>query len=238
MMKQTSVTNESFQSDYYTSMSRSRGYAYVFNYTFKNQLEARAGAERDSNNLRETLSMFGYEVIVYEDMTKELTMETILSIRNDPILYEVDSIIFFFLSHGLSNYIFYTCEGQKLSLDEIRRHFVDSKCPQLKKKPKIFMANFCRGADTEQWEYDGKVDVPRDMVTIHATTEGVKALRSRVAGTIFVKSLCQAFRNVNNGVMEIREMYAMLQVQMMRNSGTTPMWEDYSFSKKFYFQRL
>ncbi|KAK8744034.1 hypothetical protein OTU49_000976 [Cherax quadricarinatus] len=219
----------------YTVRSIPRGHVYVFNYKFPPPYQ-RAGAEHDSTNIREIFTELGYKVFIHEDLTKKQTLDTIKDIRKDPKLHNVDSFIAFFLSHGENAYEFQTYDKKRLELKNLRSEFSDTKCPQLKKKPKIFMANYCRGRSIEKVDFDDKrVEVTQDIVTIHATTEGVMALRSHDKGTIFIKCLCDVLRDIK-GTIDLRTIYGRLYLSMMRCGGTKPMWEDVGF-RNFYFQR-
>ncbi|XP_069944024.1 zinc finger homeobox protein 2-like isoform X2 [Cherax quadricarinatus] len=219
----------------YTVRSIPRGHVYVFNYKFPPPYQ-RAGAEHDSTNIREIFTELGYKVFIHEDLTKKQTLDTIKDIQKDPKLHNVDSFIAFFLSHGENAYEFQTYDKKRLELKNLRSEFSSTKCPQLKKKPKIFMANYCRGRSIEKVDFDDKrVEVTQDIVTIHATTEGVMALRSRDKGTIFIKCLCDVLRDIK-GTIDLRTIYGRLYLSMMRCGGTKPMWEDVGF-RNFYFQR-
>ncbi|XP_042233708.1 caspase-2-like [Homarus americanus] len=219
----------------YQVKSSPPGHVYAFNYIFSGQARVREGAQYDSLNLRDTFSKLDYKVFIYEDLNKKQTLEKIEAIRTDQNLRTVDSIIFFFLSHGETPYEFLSVDHETLHLHDIRRQFTRRKCPQLEAKPKIFMSNFCRGPKFEKQVFNDEGEVLKDIVTIHATAEGIRALRLRDTGTIFVTSLCEVLNKMYI-FMDLRQIYAKLQGIMTAKGGSSPMWEDYAF-KKFYFRR-
>lgn len=218
----------------YSVISDVRGHVYVFNNTFKKTEMSRRGAEHDSRNLEDTFSKMGYKVYVHEDLTGEQTLEALERIRRKPELNEIDSFIMCFLSHGVNEYTFLANDKEQMDLRIIRRKFTDRKCPHLRGKPKIFFVNYCRGDQMQrkEIEYDS-IEVPNDMVTIHAATEGIMARRTPTTGTIFVASLCEVLR-AHAQRMELRDLYCVLEEKMNERQGTKPMWEDYGF-RHFFF---
>lgn len=217
----------------YSVASVPRGYVYVFNNTFDGQGKSqRTGAKFDSLNIHETFRKMGYDVFILEDLTKAQTLEAFKNIRGNTNLSKVDALIIFILSHGVGPYTFRANDGQEISLHKIRFSFTNRGCPYMKGKPKIFFTNYCRGEQMEKREVDS-VEVPCDMVTIHAAVEGIMAHRLKSSGTVFVKCLCEVL-NKHARNMELRELYGELGDQMRQNKGTRPMWEDYGF-KRFCF---
>ncbi|XP_047491821.1 uncharacterized protein LOC125041105 isoform X2 [Penaeus chinensis] len=214
----------------YSVVSDPRGHVYIFNNTFDGQGKSqRTGANLDSLNIHDTFRKMGYDVFILEDLSKEQTLMAFNSIRGNANLSGVDALIIFILSHGVDPYTFKANDGQEISLHKIRFSFTNRGCPYMKGKPKIFFTNYCRGDQMEKRELDS-VEVPCDMVTIHASIEGVMAHRLKSSGTVFVKCLCDVL-NKHARNMELRELYGELGDQMRQNKGTRPMWEDYGFER-------
>ncbi|XP_064092778.1 zinc finger protein 346-like isoform X2 [Macrobrachium nipponense] len=215
-----------------------RGLVYIFNYKFtgrKTNPKERKGAEQDTVNLMKTFTDMGYKVIPMENMTATETRDSMEEIRQSRDLERVAALIFFFLSHGNEPYKFYGEDGEMLDLQQdVWNKLTNTSCPSMKNKPKIIFANFCRGFDTEMNEYDAVVrDVPRDLVTIHAATEGITARRNPQLGTHFVQSLCDALRWCAHD-SDLRGIYEVLDTISKSRGGTQPKWEDSRF-KTFYF---
>ncbi|KAK7066303.1 hypothetical protein SK128_005078 [Halocaridina rubra] len=234
----------------YKIESTPRGLVYVFNYINfapNEKLKVRRGAELDSQNIRETFSKMGYEVTIYEDLNQSVTEERLDEIATNPRLQQVDALILFFLSHGKDSNIFHTrdcipkttdsyseCEG--IDIRTIRKKFNNASCPYMKNKPKILFTSYCRGGKVEKYEIDGndfvRIYVPKDLVTINATTEGVAARREIHGGTTFIKTLCQVLEI--HASDELRDIYMRLNDKVMQEKGPTACWEDSRF-RKFYF---
>ncbi|XP_066970767.1 uncharacterized protein [Macrobrachium rosenbergii] len=214
-----------------------RGFVYVFNYKFtgkRTDPKERKGAEQDTVNLVKTFTDMGYKVIPLEDMTAKETRDYIETIRLSPELEKVAALILFFLSHGNEAYRFYAEDGEMLDLQQdVWSKLTNTSCPSMKSKPKIIFANFCRGLDSEMNECDAVKDVPRDLVTIHAATEGITARRNPRFGTHFVQALCGALR-LYAQKYDLRKIYEELDPISKSLGGTQPKWEDSRF-KTFYF---
>lgn len=218
-----------------------RGFVYVFNNKFTGQEGERLGAELDSVNLKETFTALGYAVFLKENLRAQQMKDELDIIRVDRRLNDVDALIIFFLSHGSSPYSFSGNDNKDLDLRSLRRKFANSKCPQMRGKPKVFFANYCRGDRFQKriefdsaLEYDdGSVEAPRDMVTIQAAIEGVKVPRNEAMGTYFVKCLCDILRHHGRS-KSLKDVYHELDERTREVGGTQPMWEDYIFHDFFF----
>ncbi|XP_066970778.1 uncharacterized protein [Macrobrachium rosenbergii] len=220
------LSNFEYRNDY-----ASKGRVFVFNV-----LKSRPGAEADTRNIKETFQRLGYEVSIQEDFTKKRLYSEIEMIQKDKTLKDVRALIVFILSHGQDIETFLCSDDQTANLNDIKRGFTHSNCPVLKGKPKIFFANFCRGRDIEIYMHDApdtKVEALVDTVVVHASNEGMKALRSKDKGTLFVQSLCEVLSSTEIS-KQFRVVYHCLYRTMASKRGTTPMLTDYVF-KEFTF---
>ncbi|KAK7066304.1 hypothetical protein SK128_005079 [Halocaridina rubra] len=238
LSREPSNTNEGTDPELmpYPVTSSPVGKVHIFNYLFTDRLtdpKERKGAKEDSTNLMITFSKLDYQVFIWEDLTAEETNDKLDEISMDKELKQMDVLIFFFLSHGRESHKFYTKDVQQLDLKDIWCKFTGTQCPAMKKKPKIFFTNFCRGEDEELPECDAVVDVPRDIVTIHAATEGITALRNTKLGTHFVRALCDILDREGKN-LHLREIYIKLSHSVRKIRGRTPKWEDTRF-RPFYF---
>ncbi|KAG7157888.1 caspase-2-like 4, partial [Homarus americanus] len=229
----------------YRNLSTPRGLVCIFNYHFSGQ-NTRLGARTDSHNLKTLFTRMGYRVYLYEDLTKQGTLDQLKNIQQDKDLAIYDSFILIVLSHGVKDLMFCT-NGieltEKLSLDDVRYHFVDGSCPNLRNKPKIFLANFCRG-ETQEESRSLQTDsitsqitnAPQDMKTIYASINNFRALRDPGRGTVFVQALCDVLANHAHD-SELSDLYLELCKNMQSKAGTTPEEQNYRF-KQFYFNPL
>lgn len=220
----------------YSVTSDPRGHVHIFNYLFPGQigkLKEREGGQYDSENLIKTFADMGYMVFLHENLTSKETENKLDEITQDRALKHVDSLVIFFLSHGAGSYTFYANDGKTIELDlTVRNKFTNTACPLMTNKPKLFFTNFCRGKNNEL-EYDAVIDVPKDVVIIHATTEDISAPRNKKTGTYFIRSLCEILEKYGKE-FELREIYQELDYVVKGRGGRTAKWEDTRF-KKFYF---
>ncbi|KAK4328258.1 hypothetical protein Pmani_001376 [Petrolisthes manimaculis] len=227
----------------YKNLSLPRGLVCILNYHVNSYTTSgvRVGAKKDSFNLKTLFSGMGYRVELYEDLTKQQTTKALDDILANHFLKEVDSFIIVILSHGDNDLNFTTNDNFTMNLDYMRYRFTDGECPNLMSKPKIFLANFCRGPYQEvtksslHHDYIGhqEKEAPQDMITIHASLNTFKALRDEQQGTVFVQALCEVLAE-NAHDTEIGEIYLLLHNAMKLKGGTSPEQQNFVF-KKFYF---
>ncbi|XP_064081088.1 uncharacterized protein LOC135197844 isoform X2 [Macrobrachium nipponense] len=235
-----SAKTEILSEDVYRNNSLPRGFVVIFNYLFLRSLNEREGAKADSQNLKILFTQMGYQVFLYEDRNMDETLEILRDIQINPRLNDIDSFVCIILSHGKNDTIFSTTT-EDLDIDDIRYLFIDTACPALKNKPKIFLMNFCRGNVKEKprdIEYDGILpeisEAPRDMCTIYSSIKNFQAARDREAGTLFVQALCEVLAEHAHNT-DLNSLYNKLCDAMGRITGTTPEMQIYHFNKKFYF---
>ncbi|CAL4104626.1 unnamed protein product, partial [Meganyctiphanes norvegica] len=235
LLEETKSQLKALQQQQQTIDGHSEGTIFLFNYVdFLDSRNKRNGAERDSDNIMKSFSKLGYKIYTHTNYTFEETLAKFEEIQKDCTLA---NLIIMILSHGTNRYSFMTSDERNIDLDKLRRMFTNSACPSLKGKSKIFMANFCRG-DRIEHVHDACVtpssyEPPHNMVTIHAATEGIKAVRDQKKGSIFVLSLCKIINEQPE--LELREIFNELYRQMNEAGGTTPMWEGFPPIDEFYF---
>ncbi|CAL4135317.1 unnamed protein product [Meganyctiphanes norvegica] len=213
-----------------------KGIIHVFNYIdFVDKANKRHGAEEDTTNIRNTFTTLNYDVKIHKNLTKQQTRDKFEQLRSDQTL---TSLIVIILSHGNDRFSFMTSDEQFQNLDELRRVFTDSSCPNLRGKPKIFLANFCRG-DRIELVHEAvvakpNIEPPHNTVTIHAATEGIKAMRHLKKGSIFIMSLCKILNEHPKwGLMQ--QIFDELYHQMIKEGGTTPYLEKFPPMEEFHF---
>lgn len=227
----------------YKNLSMPRGIVNIFNYYFEGA-GVRRGAKVDTYNLNELFKRMGYHVKTHEELSKDETDGRLRTIQADQQeLLRYDSFIMIFLSHGKNDSVFLTKDSAEMSLDEVRNHFIDGRCPSLKNKPKLFLTNFCRGEleetkklETDYSDPDKEAEAPKDMMTIYASIKNFKAMRDPDRGTVFVQALCEVLAKHAHD-MELNDLYSELCTAMRSMEGTTPECQNYNF-KKFFFNPI
>ncbi|CAL4123457.1 unnamed protein product, partial [Meganyctiphanes norvegica] len=209
---------------------KSKGKVYVLNYqefpdtvianSQEKNLKMREGAQMDSENLKNTFNNLGYEVETFQNKSSTETEDILDKIQKNKNL---NFLLMFILSHGMSSQSFFTSDGHLLDLNNIKQKFTDLACPQLKGKPKVFFVHFCRGKNKEILHLDSSVpksEAPHNMITVYASHEGFTALRSPESGTVFVNSLCQVLGEYPCEMLQ--DTFNRLYAKMKTNGGTTP----------------
>lgn len=245
----------------YKNTSRPRGKVLIINNIKFEGKNFRHGAQSDTIYLNDLFEQMGYKVQVQEDLTRTQTLKVLEDFSHEEDLKDIDSVLFFFLSHGMEGK-FLTLDGKYLEESEVQEFFKNEKCPHLKGKPKVFVFNFCRGEFVEnrtkvhlQTDTDSKAightdekgmapsekskddknkttDAPKDMLSIYASTDGIKVLRHPTLGTFFIKILCQIFATFAHRY-DILDMTEIICNQMEREYLTTPETRHYHFKKFF-----
>ncbi|CAL4088601.1 unnamed protein product [Meganyctiphanes norvegica] len=225
------------------SQKGSKGPVHVFNYVdFPDPRNKRHGSESDSKNIMDTFKNLNHDVHIHTNCTLIETQAKFEELKKN---WTLNALIIIILSHGTDRYSFQTSDGSIMDLHKLRQMFGDKACPSLKGKPKIFLANFCRGTFPEYVQdapsYPGatlistkpKYEVPHNLVTIHASTEGIKAVRHVHHGSIFIICLCKILKE--NPKWELKIIFNELHRLMKEIHGTTPMWEGFPPTEDFYF---
>lgn len=223
----------------YRSLSLPRGLVIIFNYCFPGHREhERRGAQRDSSNLDALFKRMGYQVYLYENLTKSQTKLRLDETQNNQWLEIYDSLIMFILSHGKDDQVFYTasCRDEDcMRLDAVRYKFTDTECPALKGKPKLFFVNFCRSS--QQTAYDGMSDQrsePSDMMTLYSCINSFRSPRDPETGTYFVQAWCEVLAQ-HAYAEDVLTLHNRVCQLLRARQGATPEQQAYYFIKKFYF---
>ncbi|KAK4319835.1 hypothetical protein Pmani_009253 [Petrolisthes manimaculis] len=189
-----------------------RGHVLVINYANFKKLSYREGSEQDVVNLKNLFSQMGYTVVSHADLTLDQTLKSLDKFCSNDNLKKVDAAVVCFLSHGKNENTFYTSDDKTMTVTQVQEKFLDSKCPKLKGKPKLFLFNFCRGNKVEKGylldntTYDAKSigkgkalkekgnkvhENLHDFYIMYATMDNIMALRHQTRGTFFIQYLTE-----------------------------------------------
>ncbi|KAK4307627.1 hypothetical protein Pmani_020619 [Petrolisthes manimaculis] len=228
----------------YSCVTNPRGVVIILNNKdfYDNPQMTRHGSEYDVINLDNIFTQMGYQVITYWDLPRDRTLTYFNEASKNPQLRNVSCLIVCILSHGKGNKSFLAHDLETVTLDEIRRCFLDQRCVYLRGKPKVFFTHFCRGSDDEletPLVPDATVEAFKDMLCIYSTTEGFRAYRHGSLGTPFVRALCETLakhagkEELCNGLTKIFQR----EYKKLKGS-TTPEIQNFNFTKDFYFNPL
>ena len=131
-------------------------------------LPERRGSEHDVHNLQRVLASLGFEVFTHQNCPAQ-QMRSLLAkyaAAHDEKYTDADCFLFFVMSHGdirrhsvqhtsggssssyeLKNTLVFGADGNLVDVVECaKQHFNASACPALRRKPKLFFINACRGS--------------------------------------------------------------------------------------------
>lgn len=199
--------------------------------------DIREGARSDSQNLISLFQKMQYKVEHYFDFSRADTLQQINNITQ--FVRNTDSLLLFFLSHGVKENSFVCRDNKEIHVDDITEKLTDSNFPAMRGKPKILFLNFCRGnyEQCNPLRYDSigrrVQEAPRDLAIVHAALAGFKAARREQNGTIFIESLCEVIDG-RSGRKELREIVYDTSQCMQVKGGTTATILPIDF-RHFYF---
>ena len=166
----------------------------------------REGTEKDVRNLRKAFRYLGYEVLIRRDCTSG---EMVGFFKPGGLVFqrakkEHDSFVCCILSHGSSDEVI-GADSEPVNIGQKNGvQYEVAHCDSLKKKPKLFFIQACRGSGTDGGiECDSGTEnriqsdfsvVPTksDYFISYATVQGQKSTRHMDHGSRYVLELCRA----------------------------------------------
>ncbi|XP_020632853.1 caspase-1-A-like [Orbicella faveolata] len=211
------------QRNRYELEKRPRGYCVIINNVkFRNRKDDRPGAVEDERSLKQIFDDLFFTVIVKTDLTKH-QMENVAAEYGAKDHTTFDAFVMIVMSHGGDGDCIMGVDGRETSVKNLMVEFQETKCPSLKKKPKVFIIQTCRGesgspaynvssqavpSTSTQVNYElcdasllPDSTLPRsvfpaeaDFVLAFATVPGYVSYRSPTDGTYFIQSLVKTIR--------------------------------------------
>ncbi|GLH07615.1 Caspase Dronc [Gryllus bimaculatus] len=246
----------------YPMGSRPKGYFLLINnIKFINNIhEERFGAHVDDLNLTILFQELGYEVIPHRNLKLSDMKTKIEEFAQMEEHKRAHSCVVAILSHGFSgdepgSTDFAATDGLKLSSSWVLECFNNYNCPNLMRRPKIFIFQTCRGdkADFGVMPLQRQMLRPRvvsdgfstaqsrtytDMLLAYSTLPGYVSNRDMYCGTWYIQSLCEIFME-HACDTEIQEMLMMVDSKLkhlIADNGTmqTSSFENWGFQKFFF----
>ena len=164
----------------------------------------RVGNDLDMDALLKLKSHYGWTYFEFMHYSKEDLLRVIQStVKND--LQDADAVFCVIMTHG-GNEGCLIAHDQPYHLNDILSLFGDKAAPHLKKKPKIFFVQACRGRQLDggcldfvhqdhpnpiPFHFRG-VDVGPHFLVAWATMEGYQSFRRMQFGSWFIQELVKA----------------------------------------------
>lgn len=185
------------------------------NVRFRDSAYDRPGAEEDERILKQIFDDLYFTVIVERDLTRDQMEDVAEKYGCQTDHSAFNAFVMIVMSHGEDNDCILGVDGRKASVKDLMVQFQELKCPSLKKKPKVFIIQACRGSRKEVYKkswsqsvtststdeddelYDSfspDSTLPRsvfprefDFVLAFATVPGYVSWRSPKDGTFFIQ---------------------------------------------------
>lgn len=104
----------------------------------------------DAESLWKTFTGFGYDVLVYKNLTKDQMVDWIQPnhLRKENDLEKYNSLVVCILSHGGKGTVM-GVDGGNVEINQIKYAFNGGECEELNGKPKIFIILACQGSNPQ-----------------------------------------------------------------------------------------
>jgi len=211
------------QPNRYELEKRPRGYCVIINNVkFWKRAHDRPGSEEDERSLKQIFDELFFTVIIERDLKKR-DMEDVAEKYGAEDHTKFDAFVMIVMSHGGDGDCILGVDGRETSVKNLMVEFQESNCPSLKKKPKVFIIQTCRGglgssadivisravpSTSTQVDYElcdasflPDSTLPRsvfppeaDFVLAFATVPGYVSYRCTTDGTFFIQSLVKTIR--------------------------------------------
>ena len=122
-----------------------RGYCVIINNVrFRDSADDRLGAEVDEKRLKKIFRDLFFTVIVKRDLTRD-QMEEVAKKYGAKDHSRFDAFVMIVMSHGEDDDYILGVDEKCTKVKDLMVNFQETKCPSLKKKPKVFIIQTCRG---------------------------------------------------------------------------------------------
>nr|UKF18831.1 caspase-8A [Dugesia japonica] len=224
-------------------MSKSKYCLIIGNITFIDK-DSLPGVIDDANRLEKVFEKLGFEVRFGEkkkykknEMTTNLTASEIdrkfqnLS-KDENLLNDISILVCIILSHGDAG-IIYGSDEKAVKLDEIFGYFEGNNCKELRRKPKVFLIDACRGAKRATITSRGSSTLPlrstpqlpnkADFLEGYATVKGYIALMTDEGFGWYMQALC----NELEGLTESKDLLSILTIVNNKVATEYVKWKKY-----------
>nr|XP_046468654.1 caspase Dronc isoform X1 [Neodiprion pinetum] len=254
----------------YAMFSNPRGLVLIINnILFTEGAKERAAAKHDEDNLKELFEQMGFQVIVRQNLTREKMLEELSAFAMRPDLRHVHSMFLIIMSHGnehvedhRSESVVCGTDNKMITAFEIFEFFTTRACPNMSKKPKIFIFQTCRGQKEQRMVESDEVGISRheidtsqmtpenpsaqpigsreysDMLVAFSTLPGFASYRDTLNGSWFIQAFCEVVMNHAHDT-DLLRLFQITDERLgyMHAAGKevqTPNTAMYGFTKKCY----
>ncbi|XP_039700358.1 caspase-10 isoform X5 [Pteropus medius] len=197
-------------------------------------LSERRGTQKDAECLTHVFKWLGFNVNIYNDVTKENLEEVLIKFQSHPDHADGDCFVFCVLTHGKFGAV-YSSDGVLIPIREIMSHFTALQCPGLADKPKLFFIQACQGEEIQlsvSIEADAinpepthpplQNSVPNeaDFLLGLATVPGYVSFRHTTEGSWYIQSLYNHLKDLVPRHEDILSILTAVNDDVSRRGGT------------------
>ncbi|CAD6995113.1 unnamed protein product [Ceratitis capitata] len=233
----TAPTNQIVQSrstheEFYQNNHPYVGVAVILNHKYVKGQKDRMGTEKDRDTIAETLSLYGFDVRVFNDLTFEKVDAQLKAIAKEDHSNH-DCFVLVIMSHGAEGRVF--ASDMSYPVERLWQPFFGENCTSLINKPKIFFIQACRGERLDKpvvfnefsvmtrqigpTELDEKpatityaIPNTADLLVMYSTFEKYYSFRNVENGSWFIQSLCDVFIEAAKKPIAYSEGYDLLRL--------------------------
>ncbi|XP_039700355.1 caspase-10 isoform X2 [Pteropus medius] len=226
----------SLKSPVYKMDRKCRGQCVIINnHSFTvTSLSERRGTQKDAECLTHVFKWLGFNVNIYNDVTKENLEEVLIKFQSHPDHADGDCFVFCVLTHGKFGAV-YSSDGVLIPIREIMSHFTALQCPGLADKPKLFFIQACQGEEIQlsvSIEADAinpepthpplQNSVPNeaDFLLGLATVPGYVSFRHTTEGSWYIQSLYNHLKDLVPRHEDILSILTAVNDDVSRRGGT------------------
>ena len=118
-----------------------RGYFYLVNNYFTK------GTYKEMQRFRNIFHQLNFEVIMRKNLSAKEILKDILLLSMNDELKNQSAFVFMSITHGNSNGEIFGFDGKTVKIENLIELFSDKYCPNMKRKPRAFFFNCCRGCE-------------------------------------------------------------------------------------------
>uniref|UniRef100_A0A182RXU4 Caspase n=1 Tax=Anopheles funestus TaxID=62324 RepID=A0A182RXU4_ANOFN len=186
--------------DHYDVSHPKQGIALVINQVNFSNMSPRDGSDIDCNSISSVLKTIGFDVRVFNDLTKKELLAMLKTIASEDHSQN-NCLVVVVMTHGEEENRLYA-NDKSYKVSKLWEPFVGDACPSLVGKPKLFFLQACRGTKL----YTGSrvkrmimepipgpinyvIPAMADLLVMYSTCDGYYAWRNTDKGSWFIQSL-------------------------------------------------
>uniref|UniRef100_A0A1I8JUX2 Short caspase n=1 Tax=Anopheles funestus TaxID=62324 RepID=A0A1I8JUX2_ANOFN len=200
----TPIVLAAVEEEKYNTTYPNLGIALVINQVNFKRMDKREGSDKDRDNISSALERNGFDVRVFNDLTREDLIAMLKMIASEDH-WQNSCLVVVVMTHGEKDVLY--ASDNVYPVSELWEPFVGDACPSLLEKPKLFFIQACRGNNLDDGvkllkvvtdTVDARsspepqpyvIPTMADLLVMYSTYDGHYSWRNPVNGSWFMQSL-------------------------------------------------